>query len=121
MWGNSVKFAEKKNNMDESRIYPIGQQNFRELRKQGALYVDKTSYLEKIVNNRTQYWFLARPRRFGKSLFLSTLEYFYKGERELFKGLFIDSVNWNWEEYPVLRLDLNVEKYKVPEHNRGRS
>ena len=114
MWGNSVKFAEKKKSMDESRIYPIGQQNFRELRKQGALYVDKTSYLEKIVNNRTQYWFLARPRRFGKSLFLSTLEYFYKGERELFKGLFIDSVDWNWEEYPVLRLDLNVEKYKEP-------
>ena len=60
--------------MEESRRYPIGQQNFRELRRQGALYVDKTPYLEKIVKNSTQYWFLARPRRFGKSLFLSTLE-----------------------------------------------
>ncbi|MDE6058303.1 MAG: AAA family ATPase, partial [Muribaculaceae bacterium] len=48
--------------MDESRRYPIGQQNFRELRRQGALYVDKTPYLEKIVKNSTQYWFLARPR-----------------------------------------------------------
>ena len=112
-WGKRVKFAEKKDvMMDDSRRYPIGQQNFRELRRQGALYVDKTRYLEKIVNNNTQYWFLARPRRFGKSLFLSTLEYFYKGERELFKGLFIDSADWKWEAYPVLRLDLNTEKYK---------
>ena len=108
----SVKFAENKNHMDESRRYPIGQQNFRELRRQGALYVDKTPYLEKIVKNSTQYWFLARPRRFGKSLFLSTLEYFYRGERELFRGLFIDTVDWDWEEYPVLRLDLNIEKYE---------
>ena len=98
--------------MDESRRYPIGQQDFRELRRQGALYVDKTPYLEKIVKNSTQYWFLARPRRFGKSLFLSTLEYFYRGERELFRGLFIDTVDWDWEEYPVLRLDLNIEKYE---------
>ena len=107
-WGKRVKFAEKKDvMMDDSRRYPIGQQNFRELRRQGALYVDKTRYLEKIVNNNTQYWFLARPRRFGKSLFLSTLEYFYKGERDLFEGLFIDSIDWEWEKYPVLRLDLN--------------
>ncbi len=100
--------------MDDSRKYPIGQQNFRELRKQGSLYVDKTTFLEKIVNNGTQYWFLARPRRFGKSLFLSTMEYFYRGERELFKGLFIYTKDWNWEVYPVLRLDLNVDKYKEP-------
>ena len=100
--------------MDESRRYPIGQQNFRELRRQGALYVDKTIYLEKIIDNTTNYWFLARPRRFGKSLFLSTLEYFFKGERELFKGLYIDRIDWDWEEYPVLRLDLNVERYAEP-------
>ena len=60
------------------------------------MYVDKTPYLEKIVKNSTQYWFLARPRRFGKSLFLSTLDYFYRGERELFRGLFIDTVDWDW-------------------------
>ncbi len=112
MWGNSVKFAEKNENMDDSRRYPIGQQNFRELRSMGLYYVDKTSYVEKIAVNGTRYWFLARPRRFGKSLFLSTLEYFYKGERELFKGLFIDTVDWDWKAYPVLRLDLNVEKYE---------
>ena len=107
-----LNLRESKNHMEESRRYPIGQQNFRELRRQGALYVDKTPYLEKIVKNSTQYWFLARPRRFGKSLFLSTLEYFYRGERELFRGLFIDTVDWDWEEYPVLRLDLNIEKYE---------
>ncbi|MDE6290617.1 MAG: AAA family ATPase, partial [Muribaculaceae bacterium] len=98
--------------MDDSRRYPIGQQNFRELRRNGSFYVDKTQYIEKMAVNSTQYWFLARPRRFGKSLFLSTLEYFYRGERDLFKGLFIDTVDWDWESYPVLRLDLNVDKYK---------
>lgn len=98
--------------MDDSRRYPIGQQNFRVLREKGSFYVDKTSYVEKIAKNGIQYWFLARPRRFGKSLFLSTLEYFYKGERDIFKGLYIDSIDWDWQPYPVLRLDLNVEKYK---------
>ena len=111
--GNLIlNLQEKKNVMDDSHRYPIGQQNFRELREDGCLYVDKTKYIAKILESKQRYWFLARPRRFGKSLFLSTLEYFYKGERELFKGLFIDSADWDWESYPVLRLDLNVEKYK---------
>ncbi len=92
--------------------YPVGQQNFRELREDECVYVDKTSFIAKIRATRQRYWFLARPRRFGKSLFLSTLEYFYKGERRLFKGLFVDSIDWDWKPYPVLRLDLNVEKYK---------
>lgn len=97
--------------MDESRRYPIGQQNFRELRERGSFYIDKTSFLEKIVFNGIQYWFLARPRRFGKSLFLSTLHYFFEGKRELFKGLYIDSSDWDWAEYPVLHLDLNISRY----------
>ncbi|MDE5871272.1 MAG: AAA family ATPase, partial [Muribaculaceae bacterium] len=100
--------------MKEAIYYPVGQQNFRELREDRCVYVDKTPYLAKIVDSKVRYWFLARPRRFGKSLFLSTLEYFYKGERELFKGLFIDSMDWDWEEYPVLRIDLNTEKYREP-------
>lgn len=98
--------------MEDSGRYPIGQQNFSVLRERNSLYVDKTSYVEKIARSSSQYWFLARPRRFGKSLFLSTLEYFYKGERDLFKGLYIDTVDWDWQPYPVLRLDLNIEKYK---------
>lgn len=98
--------------MNTGIYYPVGQQNFRELRNDDCVYVDKTQYIAKMVESRQRYWFLARPRRFGKSLFLSSLEYFFKGERELFKGLFIDSIAWDWQPYPVLRLDLNVEKYK---------
>lgn len=97
--------------MDTSMIYPIGQQDFRILREDGALYVDKTAYIEKILKSKNSYFFLARPRRFGKSLFLSTLRYFFEGQRELFKGLHIYSSEWDWEEYPVLYLDLNPERY----------
>ncbi len=92
--------------------YPVGQQDFRELREDECVYVDKTSYIAKILKSKQRYWFLARPRRFGKSLFLSTLEYFFRGKRELFNDLFIDTIEWDWQPYPVLRLDLNVEKYK---------
>ncbi|MDE6697722.1 MAG: ATP-binding protein [Muribaculaceae bacterium] len=95
--------------------YPIGQQDFRTLRNLDYLYIDKTKYIEKILHGG-QYFFLARPRRFGKSLFLSTLQCFFEGERELFKGLFIDSVDWNWESYPVLRLDLNTDSYSERGH-----
>lgn len=57
-----------------------------------------------------------RKIKFGKSLFLSTLQCFFEGDRELFKGLFIDSIDWNWESYPVLRLDLNIDSYSEPGH-----
>ncbi|MDE5794413.1 MAG: ATP-binding protein [Muribaculaceae bacterium] len=93
--------------------YPIGQQDFKTLREDNSLYVDKTQFIEKIVSSPNRYYFLARPRRFGKSLFLSSLQYFFEGRRDLFKGLYIDSTDWNWESYPVLRLDLNTEKYEV--------
>ena len=96
----------------EGSIYAIGQQDFKNLRTGGAVYVDKTAFVEKIAKSNIRYFFLARPRRFGKSLFLSTLQYFYEGERELFKGLHIDSADWNWAQYPVLRLDLNISKYE---------
>ncbi|MDE6522708.1 MAG: AAA family ATPase, partial [Muribaculaceae bacterium] len=97
--------------MDYSQKYAIGQQDFRELREDDSFYVDKTYYVEKIAKSKTRYWFLARPRRFGKSLFLSTLRYFYEGRRELFQGLYVDSIDWDWEPYPVLRLDLNINRY----------
>lgn len=98
-------------NMDAYGKYPIGQQDFKMLRERGALYIDKTSFVEKIVRSKSQYYFLARPRRFGKSLFLSTLRYFFEGERELFRDLYADSMDWDWEPYPVLRLDLNTDRY----------
>ena len=98
--------------MEETKVrYPIGQQDFKTLRERNLLYIDKTEYVRKIVDDGGQYFFLARPRRFGKSLFLSTLRYFFEGQRELFKGLYIDSTEWNWEPYPVLRLDLNTDRY----------
>lgn len=97
--------------MDNRERYAIGQQDFRTLRERDALYVDKTAFVEKIARSRAQYYFLARPRRFGKSLFLSTLRYFFEGRRELFKGLYIDSAEWDWEPYPVLHLDLNTDRF----------
>ena len=87
--------------------YPIGEQSFENLREGNFIYVDKTRYIEKIVNG-SQYYFLGRPRRFGKSLFLSTLKCFFEGKRELFKGLYIDTIDWDWEPYPVLHLDQNI-------------
>ncbi|MDE6682832.1 MAG: ATP-binding protein [Muribaculaceae bacterium] len=99
---------------NEVEKYPIGQQDFRVLREDGNIYVDKTMFIHKLNISSVKYFFLARPRRFGKSLFLSTLRYFYEGRRELFENLYIDSTDWDWEEYPVLRLDLNTERYAEP-------
>ncbi|MDE6770116.1 MAG: ATP-binding protein [Muribaculaceae bacterium] len=100
--------------MEKKEKYGVGQQDFRVLRTRDCVYVDKTKYIEKIVHSGSQYYFLARPRRFGKSLFLSTLQYFFEGRRELFKGLYIDGTDWDWKSYPVLRLDLNMERYAEP-------
>ena len=97
--------------MEDKDRYPIGQQDFKTLREDDAFYVDKTAFVYKIVRSKSKYYFLARPRRFGKSLFLSTLRYFFEGRRDLFKGLYIDSTDWDWTPYPVLRLDLNTDKY----------
>ena len=98
--------------MDRKTVkYPIGEQSFESLRKGDFLYVDKTMYVDKIVNG-SKYYFLGRPRRFGKSLFLSTLKAFFEGKRELFKGLYADSMEWDWEPYPVIYLDLNNQQFK---------
>ena len=94
--------------------YPIGIQNFEKIRREGYVYVDKTPWMWKMISEGS-YYFLFRPRRFGKSLMLSTLEAFFSGQRELFKGLYVDSVEWDWQQYPILHLDLNVEKYTTPE------
>ncbi|MBD5281112.1 MAG: ATP-binding protein [Bacteroides sp.] len=97
--------------MEDRFRYAIGEQNFKKLREDNAHYIDKTSFIAKIARSKSHYYFLARPRRFGKSLFLSSLEYFFRGERELFKNLYIDSIDWDWVEYPVLHIDLNTDKY----------
>ncbi len=91
--------------------YPIGIQNFEKIRREGYVYVDKTQLMWKMVSEGS-YYFLSRPRRFGKSLMISTLDAFFSGERELFKGLYVDSVEWDWQQYPILHLDLNSREYK---------
>lgn len=100
--------------LTSERGYPIGQQDFKILRSGHSIYVDKTMYIEKLLRQESRYYFLARPRRFGKSLFLSTLRYFFEGERDLFRGLYIDKTAWEWEKYPVLYLDLNTDRYADP-------
>lgn len=98
--------------MEEVLKYPVGQQSFEVLRSEGYLYVDKTMFVQKLINTG-QYFFLGRPRRFGKSLFLSMLKSFYEGRKDLFKGLYAETMNWKWESYPVLMLDINIDKYKT--------
>lgn len=91
--------------------YPIGIQNFGEIRRDGYVYVDKTALVYKMVSEG-KYYFLSRPRRFGKSLLLSTIDAYLSGKRDLFRGLAIEQLEKEWEEYPILRLDLNSREYK---------
>lgn len=94
--------------------YPIGIQDFESLRNNGYEYVDKTELIYKLVQEGT-YYFLSRPRRFGKSLLMSTLAAYFSGKRELFHGLAIDKLEKDWTVYPVLHLDLNTDKYDSQE------
>ncbi|WP_455995345.1 ATP-binding protein [Phocaeicola barnesiae] len=93
-----------------NRLYPVGIQNFEKIRKDGYIYVDKTALLYQLVKTG-QYYFLSRPRRFGKSLMISTLEAYFTGKRELFKGLDMERLEKDWTVYPVLHMDLNTRNY----------
>ena len=86
--------------------YPIGIQSFEQIREEGYVYVDKTALIYKLASEGKIY-FLSRPRRFGKSLLISTLENYFLGRKELFRGLAIDSLEKEWAEYPVFHLDFN--------------
>ena len=99
---------------DLLRKLPIGIQTFEKLRKGDYLYVDKTELVWKIAYTSTPC-LLSRPRRFGKSLLLSTFEAYFEGKKELFEGLAIEKLETKWEKHPVLHLDLNAEKYDSPE------
>ena len=94
--------------------YPIGIQNFQSLREDGYAYVDKTGFVYELAQSGKHY-FLSRPRRFGKSLLLSTIEAYYQGKKELFKGLALEQLEKDWKVYPVLHLDLNIGKFDTPE------
>lgn len=99
----------------ESKTFPIGIQSFREIREHGLYYVDKTGYAN-LLSREGKHYFLSRPRRFGKSLFVSMLKELFKGNRKLFEGLAIYDV-WDWStSYPVIRLDFNGDDFSNPEH-----
>lgn len=97
-----------------SMIYPVGIQSFEEIRKGDYCYVDKTAQIYQLVKTG-KYYFLSRPRRFGKSLLISTLEAYFQGKKELFHGLAMETLEKEWTTYPVLHLDLNAQKYDTPE------
>ena len=94
------------------RRYPIGIQNFEQLRNDNYVYVDKTPLVYKLANTNTTY-FLSRPRRFGKSLLVSTLEAYFQGKKELFTGLAMETLEKEWTVYPVLHIDFSISKYVV--------
>ena len=98
-----------------SKIYPIGIQNFEKIRRDGYFYIDKTALVYQMVKTGS-YFFLSRPRRFGKSLLVSTLEAYFEGKRELFEGLAIEKLEKDWTKHPILHIDLNTEKYESLEN-----
>lgn len=100
--------------IDLNRKLPIGIQTFEDIRTENYLYVDKTALVWKMANTGKPY-FLSRPRRFGKSLLLSTFEAYFLGRKDLFQGLAISQMEVEWNVYPVFHLDLNARKYDTPE------
>ncbi len=97
------------------KSYPIGIQTFEEVRKNDYLYVDKTSYIYRMTHRDGKYYFLGRPRRFGKSLLVSTLQSYFEGKKDLFKGLAIEQLEKEWTEYPVLHFDMSGGKHMEKE------
>ena len=101
---------------NDRRYYPIGLQTFSELRtRKNYVYIDKTEYVYRMTNSDAKYIFLSRPRRFGKSLLVSTLHSYFDGRRELFKGLAIEGLEKDWTVYPVLHFDMSMAKHAEKE------
>ena len=95
-------------------LYPIGIQDFESIRNDGYVYVDKTGLIYKMASTG-KYYFLSRPRRFGKSLLVSTMEAYFSGRKDLFEGLAVAGLEQDWTGYPVLHLDLSGKSYDTPE------
>ena len=98
--------------MDKKRLLPIGIQDFEDLRKRGCIYVDKTDLIYKLATEGKPY-FLSRPRRFGKSLLISTLEAYFLGKKELFAGLALEQLEQDWIEYPVLKISFGGNSFET--------
>lgn len=107
-------FDEYNEMMTARQKMPIGIQDFGSIRREGYVYVDKTRYMREMTEVY-RFIFLTRPRRFGKSLMVSTLEEYFLGHKELFKGLYIDGVEKKWKEHPVFRFDMSGEIYDAPD------
>lgn len=90
---------------------PVGIQTFSNIREDDYIYVDKTEYVYRLSHADAKYFFLSRPRRFGKSLLTSTLKSYFEGKRELFRGLAIEQLEKDWTEYPVLHFDMSLAKH----------
>ena len=97
------------------KLYPIGIQTFERIRKENKLYIDKTEYIYRMTHSGGCYFFLSRPRRFGKSLLVSTFESYFSGKKELFEGLAIEKLEQEWMEYPVLHFDMSGGKHMEKE------
>ncbi len=93
------------------KLYPIGIQTFERIRKEDKFYIDKTEYIYRMTHTDGTYFFLSRPRRFGKSLLVSTFQSYFEGKKELFEGLAIEKLEKEWNEYPVLHFDLSKGKH----------
>ncbi len=97
------------------KLYPIGIQTFERIRKEDKLYIDKTEYIYHMAHTNGTYFFLGRPRRFGKSLLVSTMHSYFEGKKELFQGLAIEKLEKEWTEYPVLHFDMSLGKHMEKE------
>ena len=97
------------------KLYPIGIQTFERIRKEDMFYVDKTEYIYRMTHTDGTYFFLSRPRRFGKSLLVSTFQSYFEGKKELFEGLAIEKLEKEWTAYPVLHFDLSKGKHMEKE------
>ncbi len=121
---NHIHFNDEKlfpcyiNYMNKPRYLPIGIQTFEKIRVDNAVYVDKTQFIEELTRYKCPY-FLSRPRRFGKSLFLSTLRSYFEGRKDLFEGLAISKTETEWKKYPVFYFDFNVGDFTTEENFRS--
>ena len=93
------------------KLYPLGIQTFERIRMENKLYIDKTEYVYRLAHTNSTYFFLSRPRRFGKSLLVTTLQSYFEGKKDLFKGLAIEHLEKEWTEYPVLHFDMSGGKH----------
>ncbi len=93
------------------KLYPIGIQTFSEIRRANKLYIDKTEYIYRMTHAGGKHFFLGRPRRFGKSLLVSTFDSYFSGKKQLFEGLAIEKMETEWTQYPVIRLDMSGGKH----------